>query len=354
MMYSIIARRVNPSVRGILALMMLLCLFPVCISAQAKYRPEIAEEYHPAVFVVTNRLLADDGQGRRIFTNEVDTASPLKYMKVTFQDDEWFSEAYSSLDEMLAQPAPYSDWAVWAHGDGQSFLLSMKRALEIQHLHEVNFIVFSWPTQAPDKGPIGNFKNSRENAHMTVPYLRGICMELQAYRAKQENRMQGENLSIFFHSLANYLLQLSIEQGVLDNIEQGLFDNLILNAPAVASQGHNQWVDRLDIQERIFIAFNDEDINLEGLRVFSSLGVQLGERPLNPLAENAVYVDFTKAVGSRAKTGATHSYYYDLMTELSPNIREFYRDLFHGRKINFHNPGKFFVTDEKQIHQIKF
>lgn len=37
-----------------------------------------------------------------------------------------------------------------------------------------------------------------------------------------------------------------------------------------------------DLSKWIFICYNDEDFNLEGLRVLSSLGVRPGERPIVP------------------------------------------------------------------------
>ena len=193
-----------------------------------------------------------------------------------------------------------------------------------------------------------------ENAQMTVPFFRELCLELQEYRAKPGNRLKDENLSIFFHSLANYMLKESLAKGALNEISEGFFDNLVLNAPAVESQGHYEWVEKLDIQDQLYVCYNDEDINLEGLRVLSSLGVQLGERPVSPLAKNAIYVDFTESVGSRAKTGATHSYYYELITELSPNIRDFYRELFHGMTVNISDPVRFEATGERRVVRIRF
>ena len=166
--------------------------------------------------------------------------------------------------------------------------------------------------------------------------------------------MEENNLSIFFHSLANLVLQQAVEQGALNGISVDLFDNLILNAPAVESENHYLWVEKLNMQDRLFICYNDEDINLEGLRVISSLGTQLGERPLAPLAKNAIYADFTTSVGSRPNSGATHSYYYALITRISSNIREFYTDLFHGWAIDFNDPAKFRHTEFRNIFEVEF
>ena len=338
----------------IIPLITLLILFADDILCQGKYIPSIRGEFPRSVFVVTNRLLEITPGGRMIYSNEIDTLHGLKYLKVTLIDEEWFVETYDSLDMLLENPAPYHDWAIWVHGDGQSFLLSMKRALEIQYLHRVNFIVFAWPTKAPDKGPIGNFKNSMDNARLTSPYFRELFLALQDYRKKPADGSGDEKLSILIHSLGNYALKLALEKGLLADLKPDLFDNIILNAPAVESEGHNKWVEELDLQERIYVCYNDEDINLEGLRVISSFGVQLGERPVGPLAGNATYFDFTQSVGSRTNTGATHSYYYALIPRLSENIRGIYYDLLHGKEINTDNSERLEHTANPKIFQIRF
>jgi hypothetical protein len=341
-------------VRSVGAIIFILFLLSNAATAQRNLRPDIRGIYPASIFVVTNRLIEKDKKGNVVYANKVDTANSLKYLKVTYSNDGYYSDSYGSLDELLNNPAPYHDWAIWVHGDGQSFLLSMKRGLEIQHLHKVNLIVFAWPTKAPDIGPVGNFKNSMQNVKLSAPFLGEICRELKDYRARPGNSMTNENLSIFFHSLGNNLLENTIEGPYLKDINRDLFDNLVINAAAVDSKDHNEWVEKLEMQKRICIINNGGDKNLRGLRILTSYGLQLGERPLPPLAGNAVYVDFTDAVGNRYSAGATHSFYYDKVTELSSNIREFYTQIFHGEQVIFKDPYRFVASDNEQVKSIKF
>ncbi|MCU0371549.1 MAG: hypothetical protein MUC31_09045 [Bacteroidales bacterium] len=80
--------------------------------------------------------------------------------------------------------------------------------------------------------------------------------------------MQEAKLGLFMHSLANYLLELSLANGQLSGIHEDLFDNLILNAPAVASKNHHEWIEKLDMQKRAYICYNDIDFNLAGLIIY--------------------------------------------------------------------------------------
>jgi hypothetical protein len=273
---------------------------------------------------------------------------------VTFEGGSWYAQAFPDLASLLENPAPYRDWTVWVHGDGQSFEISMERASQIQALHGVNLVVFSWPTLEPGSGPIGNFKNSQKNAVLTTPYLHEFFHELERYEKTPFNRIQAGHLSIFFHSLGCYMLHEALDMGYLQDIPGTLFDNMVINAAAVPAEGHAEWIQQIRLQQRIYIAYNDGDINLEGLRAFSNLGYQLGERPLLPLAENAIYLDFSGSVGFRFPTGATHSYYYATMTELSRNIKETYSVLFMGYPLRFGDAQRFEPTTDPKVVKVLF
>ncbi len=326
-----------------------LVVFPIVLSVILPWKKTIGQD---RLYVITNRQTDTiPGEGVR-FLNRVADGRQLQYLTVTTGSGGLYAESHRDLAELLQNPGNNAPWAVWVHGDGQSFEIAVDRALEIQQLHGVNLIVFAWPTRAPDKGPIGNFRNSMRHAEESVGGLHRLFQELERLGNAPGNPIQGR-LSIFFHSLGCYLLKESVESGALDDLSPGLFRNLVINAAATDAAGHAEWVERLKIQDRIFITYNDEDINLEGLRVISSLGTQLGECPEPPLAQNAIYLDFTESVGFRFPTGATHSYYFDAMTRESENIRLLYTDLFRGLL----PPEERFISEENEfrgINRVRF
>jgi hypothetical protein len=214
------------------------------------------------------------------------------------------------------------------------------RGLEVQNLHGVKVIVFSWPSKMSTQNGLKNFRNSRGNVEAGLGQFRELLLTMQKYR--NSHIWPGENnLSLFMHSLGNYYLELSVKEGMLEGIEPDLFDNVIINAAAIELEGHDLWVEELNISERIYIISNAKDFNLSGARLFTSAGKQLGGPVESPLAENAIYINFTEAVGFKVPTWVSHTYFVGEMPARSNNIREFYRTIFHGEEADLSNPKVF-------------
>jgi hypothetical protein len=127
-------------------------------------------------------------------------------------------------------------------------------------------------------------------------------------------------LSMFFHSLGNYYLEYLVLQTKSLCGPPALFDNLALNAAAVNQDQHQEWVEKLFFNCRIYITSNVSDFNLKRARFFTKDGKQTGEKIKLPLAENAKYVNFKKPVGFRLPTWATHTYFIGNITDMSLNI----------------------------------
>ena len=109
-----------------------------------------------------------------------------------------------------------------------------------------------------------------------------------------------------------------------------LFDNVIINAAAVEQKNHTKWVEQLQFQKNIFINSNRRDFNLNGLRISTKHGKQLGQKVTHPFASNAVYFDFTKSVGFRIPTGPSHTYFIGKIPERNKNICLIYSEMLHG------------------------
>jgi hypothetical protein len=133
-----------------------------------------------------------------------------------------------------------------------------------------------------------------------------------------------------------------------------LFVNVIINAAAVEQEGHNLWVEQINFSERIYINSNDDDMSLSGLRFLTKLGRQLGESALEPYATNAIYVNFTDAVGFPGSMGPSHSYYFASVTEKSENIRKYYTTILHGNEAELHNSELFTYAPEEPSYYIIF
>ena len=148
------------------------------------------------------------------------------------------------------------------------------------------------------------------------------------------------------HSLGNYYLEQAVKEDMLGGIDSNLFDNIIINAAAVEQENHAAWVEKLNLSQRIYIISNAKDFNLRGARLFTKSGKQLGGPVEKPLAGNAVYINFTEAVGFKVPTWVSHTYFVGEMPGKSKNIREFYRTIFHGQEADLLNRDMFEVPSD--------
>ncbi|MDT8394007.1 MAG: alpha/beta hydrolase [Bacteroidales bacterium] len=226
------------------------------------------------------------------------------------------------------------DWLLFVHGDSKTYEQAVMRAFDIQYLHKINVMVFCWPSKDPELGGIKNFKNSRENLILSLDHFQDLLYRIHEFKNHYPDFYDKRQLSIFIHSLGNLFLKNIIEQSPVPGNTENIFDNLIINAAAVNQDQHPSWVEKLNIQKRIYIISNKQDFNLKGLRIFTSQGKQLGEKVQQPLAGNAHYIQFTRAVGFRFPTGSTHTYFIGKMADKSTNIRRFYTTLFHGMPVD--------------------
>ena len=310
------------------------------------------QAYKKSVVSVTNRTMVKLSDTSFILEASVDTTHQLKYFKSYFDGNEWTHEQFNSLAELMNSENEYRDWLVFVHGFGKTFQTAVVTTSEIQDLHQVNILMFSWPAIDPDISMFKNLKTAMKNIESGDRDFRKLVNEIAFLRETSDPSVANQNVSMIFHSMGNYFVERFGSDTINNKIDKPVFDNLVINSAAVGAKGHNIWVENLSIQKRIYINSNGGDLNLAGFNLITRFGVQLGEMPVAPLAKNANYVNFTSAVGLRGP-GPSHSYYYSKITDESQNIRLFYYNLFHGRDIDFSN-GLFALLKDYPGYSIYF
>ena len=306
------------------------------------------------IMVVTNRDYKSTDQNTFVFEPRLKDDGTNSFFIAQQENGSWIYHKENSLENLFEQNETYTDWVIFIHGDGKNLQTSVERAREIQKLHKVNVLVYSWPSKDDDMNGIRNFKNSYKNVELSTSQLFQFLKELNEVKLSETNPFKDQNLTLFLHSLGNYYLERMAADGFLDQISDQLFENVILNAAAVEQEGHNVWVDQIDFSERIYINSNDDDMSLSGLRFLTKLGRQLGESALEPYAKNAIYVNFTDAVGFPGSMGPSHSYYFASVTEKSENIRKYYTTILHGNEAELKNTTFFTYAPEEPSYYIIF
>lgn len=302
------------------------------------------------IYVITNRTI-DTTCENLSFGDEVNENSGLTFLEVTLNKSGEIVNHLLDYDAFMAQVSnKTSDWLLFVHGDGKTYHQSVKRGFNIQNYHKINVIVFSWPSRDPELDGLKNLNNSKRNVLKSMNHFNELLAFMDSFKKMNKVFNGNAKLSLLLHSLGNVYLESFAKQPATERKFNVIFDNIIINSAAVNQKKHNEWVTKIKFQKRIYITNNKFDFNLKGLHIFSKDGNQLGEKAKGPIADNAHYINFSKAVGFRFPTGLTHTYFIGNVPDESQNIRKFYFDVFHGYQIDLSNETQF----KKRNHRVGY
>jgi hypothetical protein len=287
------------------------------------------------IIVITNRKFDPQNKDKIYFGNEIDPEGKLRYVVACCNNNKWTLIIKESFGEAIQSAKGGKDFLFFVHGDGQTFPNVLDRCIRIDRLYNINVIAFDWPSRVPGYSNARNFYNSKKNAGLSVSGFEESLLKFRDYMGSHQNGDDSIHASLFVHSLGNHILRKYIETSFDSSFRGGLFDNIILNAPAVRQQGHNKWIERLNFQQRIYITSNQKDRILKGAHLITFRRI-LGENLGKPLARNANYINFKNLVGNR------HNYYLELtLLRSQPGIRFFYNSVFHGANLDPENKARF-------------
>ena len=306
-----------------------------------------------SIYVVTNRKI-DTTVQNLTFNSDINESTTLTFLKVKNSiSGKIVSHELTKSDFIAQLSSKAGDWLLFVHGDSKTYNQSVKRGIDIQRLHKVNVIVFSWPSKVPGITGLKNLNNSKRNVLKSMPHFKTLLGFAASF--KKENIAFNENVkfSLFLHSLGNLYLANLAKEPAADREFNTIFDNVIINSATVDQKMHQDWVEKINLQERIYITNNKSDFNLKGKHIFSGDGNQLGEKAKMPIAKNANYVQFSTSVGFRFPTGTTHTFFIGNVPNKSQNIRSFYFNAFHGKQIDFSNESQF-IKRNKTLFIISF
>lgn len=292
------------------------------------------------IYAITNRAV--ENNNIPLYSNQIRNSQNLDYLSITYyQPDSLVTIKLDSSDFLNRICDVKNDWLLFVHGDSKTFEQAIMRGFDIQYYHNVNVIIFSWPTKDSELNGIKNFKNSQKNAKASVNHFAELMKFMGVFKDSNPAFNNGNKLSVFFHSLGNSLIENMVIKDINNSEKSIIFDNLILNSAAVNQLNHKHWVEKLSFQNRVYITSNKSDFNLKGVRIFTKDGKQLGEKIKQPVAVNTCYINFSDAIGLRTPTGTTHTFFIGEVPEENETIRRIYYNLFHGNTINLSDTTTF-------------
>jgi esterase/lipase superfamily enzyme len=216
-------------------------------------------------------------------------------------------------------------WLVFLHGNNQEFDDNVKKCQCLYDAYGVNVIAFSWPSHPEVTGDVllKGFRQLNFSAAVVAAvtakinlvlggllfrkfaaYVRARCNAYDSRQAfgdclryvaddLQAKLADGKKLNLNFmsYSLGNYVLESAVKKADLVRAEK-LFKNAILCEADVDLEGHEDWLDDLEIGTRRYVTHNEYDSVLAMSDIYNK--DRLGNSPYFLSADNGVrYVDFT-------------------------------------------------------------
>lgn len=211
------------------------------------------------------------------------------------------------------------DFLVLVDGHGKTFGQSMERGFQITRRFKINTVVFDWPTDY-----IALWKTIQNASDATISFV----MAMRNLDNLHKKDFPKSAVSVIFHSMGNRIIKEISSTKLLDKMPDKLFSNIILNAAAVKQFNHAKWVEKLDIQKRIYITMNDQDLNLRGAAIIR-MAEQLGMTNKSKTARNAFYVNFSElaTIDHNLFLGRSE------LDKSNPMIYAFYDLAFHGKQV---------------------
>lgn len=279
-----------------------------------------------SIVVVSNRYITTD---KMRFMSEERGDGQLLYLFVYAHKGQWHVLKRNSLQEAIQLiPDKNRDWVVYTEGMGKIFTSELNRGMMMTSQYKLNVIMLDYPSITTTKGNLGNYlfaiKNARNAYKDHVPVLKQIKeMWTQA-------KMGSGHISLFFHSMGNYLIRQTVKKKQLYRINDTKWvDNIILNSPCVPQYHHAKWLNKIAFANEIYIQYNPEDRTLFFADLISKKK-QLGRRLRKPLSSKAHYINFNNIVDEE------HSYFMTLHDHIpAKNItKKYYNTILHGNTID--------------------
>lgn len=281
------------------------------------------------VFVTTRSVKVENGH--HSFGNAIAKDSRLRFYNIYFKGNALKIAPRSSLAEALDNANISPDFMVYTEGHGKLFSDNIERGINTSRLYSINIIMFDWPSKVPGYYLQKDFYTSIHNSKSVAKQFNELILLLNDYK-KNAGKDKMQHLSLFFHSMGNYVLLSTLKRFGSINYNTGLIDNIIFNAPCVPARGHAKWLEQLTFQKNIYVMYNKKDPALKGA-TFLLGKLLLGTRPIR-LAKNAQYFNL------KSVARVSHNCFLrQSILNSHPQVLDIYTNLFHSRVLNLSEAG---------------
>lgn len=306
----------------------------------SQFSPKNIQPDSSLFVVVTNRELIRTRYGLT-FSNNCN--QDLAYLTVSRTQNSYKIQQYNSLEEALQRRVPTNENMIYVHGYGRTFNTILGESEKIKKFYSVPLIVFDWPSKYPDVFELKSYLYSRNNLKESCTHFAQFVKEYQDY-VNSNNAQTEIYTSLIMHSMGNALLEQSIKQKLLVDLDNDLFDNIILNAAAVKKSGHRRWLKNTHISKNIYVISNYNDPTLYGV-YWLTLRKQLGRSDIKKQTKGIKYINLGHIAAGH------HDYFINKeLMQNHPELKILYFKILNNKSRQQLEkcPGKFLTKDDSQ------
>jgi len=346
------------------------------------------------MFLITNRALDKAGKGLNVFGKKPNAEGPneLRLVEVNRVKKSWqvkevadklTSEVVKTLNSKfklgldaskqwhgslkvaceLFEQARTQQKAIlfFTHGYNNDVEDVLEAAIEIENLYDVIVVPFTWPANGggvisgtasylSDKadarvsaGAMNRTIGKIQQLHLMLTAARKSQLRERACKKHPDNTQEADayftqlmekdctvTLNLLCHSMGNYLFKSTFKSS--DNAtSQLVFDNVCLVAADANNKNHANWVERIDVRNRVNIVINERDSALKASRIKpgDEQLARLGHYTKRLDSANAHYIDITGA----DHVGSEHTYFKGDAVKKNAALKEMFHEMFNGRSV---------------------
>lgn len=249
--------------------------------------------------------------------------------------DSAFILPLKSMEEAVQYLPKNRDFLVYVDGHGKTFDQIVERGFDLSVRFDINMVVFDWPT---------DYMVLRKTVYNADDVSGNFVQAMVEFAHLHDQYYKSSSVSAFFHSMGNHILKNVTDKHLLEYMPKNLFSNLILNAASVRQHSHARWIEKLNLQQRIYITINSNDRTLQGAKIVRGSN-QLGLGYKGRMAENAHYVNFSNL----ATTDHNLFLGKSMIEKNNQHIFSLYDSILHGREADFKNDLAYQILSPSEI-----
>lgn len=244
------------------------------------------------------------------------------------------------------------------HGYNNDVADVLKAAHEIESLHNVIVVPFTWP--ANGGGAISgaaSYLSDKSDARASAGALNRAIGKIQQFHlmliSAQKQQYQEAALkkhrdnpnaqaslftklmekgcsvkvSLLCHSMGNYVFKhtLSTSENATSNL---VFDNICLVAADTNNENHINWIGKLDVRNRIYVVINENDSALKASRIKpgEEQKARLGHYIKQLNSPNTHYIDVTNA----EYVDSEHTYFKGKPVKKNKKLKVLFSSMLNG------------------------